>query len=124
VVYAAGRADLLLEEDDPEGAAVWRAIVGAIKDEVTSASRNVSVRKRCLVTHPWLRRALSLAGQAEIAPANSPRPDHSANVIDRRDVGQDPSGQDASARTWQRFPRSQARLQNSDLRASKLHRHA
>jgi hypothetical protein len=31
-VYAAGWADLLLEEGDVEGAAVWRAIVRAIEE--------------------------------------------------------------------------------------------
>jgi hypothetical protein len=32
VLHAGGRADFLLEEDDIEGAAVWRAILGAIKE--------------------------------------------------------------------------------------------
>jgi hypothetical protein len=31
-LYAAGRADLLLEEGDVTGAAVWRAIVAAIEE--------------------------------------------------------------------------------------------
>jgi hypothetical protein len=32
VLYAVGRADLLLEEGDTEGAAAWRAIVRAIEE--------------------------------------------------------------------------------------------
>ena len=30
--YAADRADLLLEESDPEGSAVWRRILAAIEE--------------------------------------------------------------------------------------------
>ena len=32
VLHAVGRADFLLEEGDFEGAAVWRTILGAIKE--------------------------------------------------------------------------------------------
>jgi hypothetical protein len=43
VLHAVGRADFLLEEGDFEGAAVWRTILGAIKELQRAREPNEAV---------------------------------------------------------------------------------